>query len=257
MLGQAAWQLMDRTRYVQLGTALFLAGAGILAASLLLLRSYPGVSTGMALLVLGLVVLLLGKTAPGIAPELADLLARTGYENVGRLLEELGVRSRAVYLPAALLAGGAKALVPLTERAGETASERPLDDRLIVFFGEQGDDAGLLVATPGSAALSLLAYPPGETMDEIGVALTQVAVSTLRIARAVELHDAGERVEVTFKGESIPSGWMSSAVESCLGSLPASIAAAIVAEAKGRRVTVESESILGSRRLVVLGLSPV
>jgi hypothetical protein len=247
---------MDRTRYVQLGTALFMAGAGILAGSLLLLRSYPGVSTGMALLVLGLVVLLLGKTAPGIAPELADLLARTGYENLGRLLEELGVRSRAVYLPAAVLAGDPKALIPLTERGCDTVLQHPLDNRLIVFCGKERDDAGLLVTTPGSAALSLLAYPPGETMDEIGVALTQLAVSTLKVARSVELHDVGDRVEVTYAGESAPSGWLSSVVESCLGSLLASIAAAIVAEAKGRRVSVDSESIHGSKRAVTLVLLP-
>ena len=45
------------------------------------------------MLVLGLVILLLGKTAPGLSAELADLLARTGYENLGRLLEELGLQA--------------------------------------------------------------------------------------------------------------------------------------------------------------------
>ena len=247
---------MDRNRYIRLGAALIVAGACILATSLLVLGSYPGMSTGIALLVLGLVVLLLGKTAPGVSPELADLMMRVGYENLGRLLEEVGLQSRAVYLPSALLPGGARAFIPLIDGQCVIPGTQGLDDRLVVLCGDGADDAGLLVSSPGTAALSLLQYPPGETMDEISVALTQVAVSSLRVARGVEVHERSGRIEVRFRSESVPPGWLASAVERCLGSLSGSIAAALVAEAKGRGVTIESESVEGSARTVLLVLQP-
>jgi len=210
----------------------------------------------MALVVLGLVILLLGKTAPGLSPELAELLARTGYENLGRLLEELGLQSRAVYLPSLLLTDGARALIPLSEESCASAGTQRLDDRLVVSCGDGQDDVGLLVSTPGSAALRLLQYPPGATMDEVSVAVTQVAVSSLRIARGIGLHEYANHVEVSFIGETVPTAWLASAVEDCLGSLSASIAAALVAEAKGRRVSIESESVVGSTRTVTLAILP-
>ena len=88
------------------------------------------------------------------------------------------------------------------------------------------------------------------------MALTQVAVSALRISRGIEVHEYGGHVAVSFTGESVPTERLASVVEACLGSLSASVAAAIVAEAKGRRVTIESESVQGSTRIVTLALLP-
>jgi len=245
---------MDRNRYIRLGAALMVAGACILATSLLVLGSHPGMSTGTALLVLGLVILLLGKTAPGVTPELAELLVRVGHQNLGRLLEEVGMQSRAVYLPSSVAGGDARAFIPLNDGQCATPGTQRLDDRLVVFCGEAAEDVGLLVVAPGTAALSLLEYPPGATMDEISVALTQVAVSSLRIARGVDVHDHGDSIEVRFRGESVPYGSAASAIEWCLGSLAGSVAAALVAEAKNRRVTIESENVDGSSRTVTLAL---
>ena len=247
---------MERDRYIKLGAALIVAGACILATSLLVLGSHPGMSTGTALLVLGLVILLLGKTVPGVTPELAALLVRVGHQNLGRLLEEVGLQSRAVYLPSSVVSGDARALIPLNDGQCATPGARRLEDRLVVFCGDAAEDVGLLVVAPGTAALSLLEYPPGATMDEISVALTQVAVSSLRIARGVEVHDHGNSIEVRFRGESVQYVSAASAVEWCLGSLSGSVAAALIAEAKNRKVTIESENVDGSLRTVMLALQP-
>lgn len=245
---------MRRILYIRIGSSLAVSGAAILLTSLMLLGSYPGVSTGIALLVLGLVVMLLGVTAPGVSADLADLLVRVGYENLGRMLEEIGLSSRALYLPSSVLTAGARAFVPLDYARCSMADGRQLDDRLVVFCGDGEDDAGLLISTPGSSALSLLEYPPGETLDEVAVALTQLAVSTLRVARGIEVHEHSGRIEVRFSHESVPSRWLSSSVEWCIGSLCGSIAAAVVAEAKQRCVTIESESVGGKGRTVVLAV---
>lgn len=243
---------MRRMRYIRLGTALTVSGAAILITSLVLLGSYPGISTGIALLVLGLVILLLGVTAPGVSAELADLLVRVGYENLGRLLEEIGLMSRALYLPSTALSGEPRAFIPLDDGLRKVSGEAPMDDRLVVFCGKGREDVGLLVSTPGTAALSLLDYPPGETLDELAVALTQLAVASLRVARKVEVHERAGRIEALFSHESVPSRWLSSGVEWCIGSLSGSIAAAVVAEARQRTVIIESEAVNGSSRRVVL-----
>jgi hypothetical protein len=208
----------------------------------------------MALLVLGLVILLLGQTAPGVSPDLSELLARTGYENLGRLFEELGLHAPAFYLPPDAVDGRIRALIPFSGDEAVVHTGRRLEDRLIAFYG---DEAGILVVAPGTAAMSLLQYPPGETMDEISVAITQVAVSSLHIARHVELHEAGSQIEVRFSGEAVPAGWLSAVVESCLGSLAASIAAAVVAVAKGRTVRILAETARGRNRTVTLELQPL
>jgi hypothetical protein len=242
---------MSRDRYVTMGTALLASGALVLATSLLLLSSHPGIATGMAMLVLGLVILLLGKTATEMSPELASLLVRTGEVNLGRLLEEVGLQTHAVYLPSSLAPGGARALIPLDPEAGLPEALN-LNDRLVVFYGDGADDAGLLVAAPGCLALELLPQPPGPTVDEMQVSLTRLAVATLAIARGVDIHESDGKTEVRFDGEHVPPGGTPSAVERSLGSLSGSIAAALVAEARGQAVTIESEAVDRSTRTVTL-----
>ena len=247
---------MDRTRYVRLGAVLTVAGACILSVSLLVLKSHQGLSTGIALLVLGLVILLLGRTSRGVSPELAALLVKVGYDNMGRLFEEVGLESRAVYLPSAMAHGQARAFLPLVSGPYNLSSSSRLDDRLVVMYGDGADDVGLMVCAPGTAALPLLESPPGATMDEISVALTQVVVATLKLARSVDAHEHDGRIEVGFRNGEAAVVDLPSMVEFYLGSVQGSVAAGIVAEARGQRVTIESEVSHRSGRTVVLVLHP-
>ncbi|MBN1857530.1 MAG: hypothetical protein JW846_11335 [Dehalococcoidia bacterium] len=243
---------MNGRRYAELGAALLVAGGAVLGASLLLLESPAGASTGLAVLVLGLVITVLGVSAKGMSSELSELLARTGYENVARLLEELGLQTRALYLPSAVSGGRVRALIPLSEDVDVSSLGHGIEDRLVVGYGKAPEEVGLLVATPGGVAIETMCPAPGRTVDEMTVELTRVVVSTLRIAGSVALHELGDRFEVHFSDESIPKGWMSSATEACIGSLPGSIAAALVAQARSRCVTIESEEVDQHSRTVVL-----
>ena len=243
---------MNKKRYTELGSVLMVAGGGVLGASLMLLRSYAGASTGIALLVVGLVIAVLGLSAKTMSPELSELLARTGYENLARLLEELGLRTRAVYLPSAMCGGRVRALIPVSADGDVGSIRHRIEDRLIVEYGEEPDQIGLLVATPGSVAVESMSLGPGVTIDDLTVELTRLAVSSLRIATGVVLHELGSRVEVHFSDESVPTGWRSSATEDCIGSLSASIAAALLAQARGCGVTIESEIVDKRLRTVTL-----
>lgn len=243
---------MNGRRYAELGAALLVAGGAVLGASLLLLNSPAGASTGLAVLVLGLVITVLGVSARGMSAELSELLARTGYENLARLLEELGLQTHALYLPSAVAEGRVRALIPLSEDVDVSSLGHDIEDRLIVGYGKAPKEVGLLVATPGGAAIESLCPAPGGSVDEMTVELTRMAVSTLRIAGSVVLHELGNRFEVHFSNESIPKGWMSSATEACIGSLSGSIAAALVAQARGCCVTIESEEVDHHSRMVAL-----
>ena len=153
--------------------------------------------------------------------------------------------------------GKSRALIPLTGDIDAGALGHHVDDRLIAGYGKAPEDVGLLVSTPGGAAVEMLDQGPGSTVDEMTVALTRIAVSSLRISGSIALHELGSRIEVCFSSESVPTGWLSSATEACIGSLPGSIAAALVAEARACGVTIESEVVVRRLRTVTLLLQGV
>lgn len=103
-----------RNRYSELGLGLLLAGAGLIPTSYLLLHSIPIIALGISLVILGAVCLVLGKTRPKIPPELSSLLMETGVENLNSLLEELGLKSKGIYLPSSLTEESHESLFPYT-----------------------------------------------------------------------------------------------------------------------------------------------
>ncbi len=232
---------MRHKRYGPLGVSLIVSGASILAASLLLLRSEAGASTGIALLVLGGVLVVLEDSRPGVSPELALLLMRAGYDNLARLLEELGLRARAAYLPSSLCNGTPRALIPLDVPVESLGRIGPVEERLVTRFGNGCGDIGLLVSTPGSDVLRLLPEPIGPSMDELSAALTALVAGTLDLASSVVVHEEAGHVWISYRGVRDMDELSAWAVERTVGSPLGAIAASLVAESKNCPVVMESE----------------
>ena len=232
---------MRRRRYGPLGVSLIVSGASILGASLLLLRSEAGASTGIALLVLGGVLVVLEDSRPRVSPELSLLLMRAGYDNLARLLEELGLRARAVYLPSSLCQGTPRALIPLDGPGESLGRIGPVEERLVTRFGNGSGDVGLLVSTPGSDVLRLLPEPVGPSMDELGAAMTTLVAGTLDLASSVVVHEEAGRVRISYRGVRAMDELSVWAVERTVGSPLGAIAASLVAESKNCPVVMESE----------------
>jgi len=233
---------LKQTDYHRVGVLLLASGAGILAASLLLLRSAPGASTGIALLVLGAIVMVLGDSRPRVSPELAHLLLHAGYDNLARLLEELGLRSAAIYLPASLCHGVPRALIPLSDAGIVPSSLAIGEDRLIARFSDAPDGVGLLVSTPGTQTLGLLPSGVGASTDELAASLQLLTAGTLDLVRSAELHEADGHISVEYHGVSKDRETPAMAVQQTLGSPLAAIAATLTAESRQRPVVVESET---------------
>lgn len=245
-----------RNQYSQLGLGLLLAGAGLIPTSYLLLQSISITALGISLVILGLTCLVLGKTRPKISPELSTLLMETGLENLNSLLEEMGLRSKGVYLPSSLAGGEPRAIIPLHSNPRFPEISEPLPRRLIVSCGRDPEDMGIMVATTGSNILDMLEAKPGASSDELAAALTTILVGTLDLAAGVKV-SLGEKkamVEVSHprSGENRNS-W----VVQSLGSPIASIVASLLAEALGKPVVIESEELKPRERLIKLETLPV
>ncbi len=241
---------MQNSVYVRIGAALLLAGGLAAPVFYVVAQSVPLTALALAAVMLGATSLLLGRSLPRIPPQVAEVLLHTGLENVARLLEEIGLDAKAIYLPSRLGGGKPRAMIPLDGENPRPAALRPVQDRLIVDFGPRPEDVGILVATPGTAIADISPASPAGTSAELEASLARILVGTLDIATKVAVARENGGVRVTIEGLRLthPDLW----IYRSLGTPPASIAATLVAEGLDRPVTIRSEDRRGDRMSIWL-----
>jgi len=238
--------------YILLGCGLLFNGVWLAPLAQFLLKSTPLCALGLSMVVLGAVCIVLGRTRPGISPEVSAILLQTSVENISALIEELGLRSKAVYLPSSK-SGRPQALIPLRSNpALPVVDSGALPKRLIVKYGPRPDDVGLLVSTPGSATAQMLEARPGPTSAELEDAILSVVDGILDAASGVRVAMADKSITVEMTNPRIEH--RSTLFSECLGSPLASIAAALAAEALGKPVYVEAEEHGKGRSVFSLGI---
>ena len=249
-----SWQAgVDRNWYKLLGRWLLGGGIGVAATSQFLLQSTPLVALGLSMVILGAICLTLERACPKVPPGVGLIFMESGLENVASMIEELGLRSRAVYVPSSLAGGKPQALIPLNSNGVSPVVNTTLPRRLIAKYGLADHEMGLLVSTPGSAATGMLESKPGASGMEMGNALTTLLVGMIDAADAVRVFDSGGRIRVEVSGSRV--GYRNTRVQECLGSPLASIAASVVSEALGRPVVIEKEhSEYRGKCLIELGV---
>ncbi|MBN2098513.1 MAG: hypothetical protein JW753_02840 [Dehalococcoidia bacterium] len=240
---------MMRNPYRLLGVGLCLAGALFAPVAYLILESAPLTAMALSTIVIGIICIALANTRPGISPEACQILLKTGMENTAALLEELGLRNKALYLPSAMRDGRSQAIIPL--EGGEVKLvQGKIPGRLIVRYGAAPDEMAIAVTTPGSVSVELLNGPPGQGAEDIEGAASFILAGTLDLADSVAVTSSDSRIDVLVKGARLryEDIWY----HRCLGSPIASIAAAICSEALGKpvRIKEESHSRRGSRVIV-------
>ena len=200
------------------------------------------------MLILGFTCLALANTRPYISPEASELMLRTGMENIAALLEELGLRNRAVYLPSSLRDGRPQAIIPLSEEALRIRQKIP--GRLVVRFGNQAQELAIAVTTPGGQCLQLLEAPPGSTAGELEAALSYILIGVLDLATSVRVVLTDEVISLEFTSPRLH--WENIWYYRSLGSPLASIAAAICCEGLGKPLRIKQETYEKDRALVEL-----
>ncbi len=236
--------------YRLLGLGLCLAGAVFAPVSYFILDSTALTSVGISAIMLGFICIALANTRPYVSPEACQLILKTGMENTAALLEELGLRSKAIYLPSTMRDGHPQAVIPLTEGEDIQWVKKKIPGRLIVRYGANPDDMAIAVTTPGSMNIDLLETRPGPTSDDIEAAVTYILAGVLDIASSVKVHLADGRIDVEISGSRLhyEDIWY----YRCLGSPSASIAAAISSEALQKPVRIKEESYNKGKSRIVL-----
>ncbi len=227
-----------------------LAGAIFGPVSYFILDSVPLTSIGISLIILGFVCVMLANTRPYISPEACQMMLQTGMENTAALLEELGLRNKAIYLPSSLREGHPQAIIPLTSDSDMSNITNKMPGRLIVRYGAGSDDLAIAVTTPGSINIDMLENKPGPTAEEIESAVTYILVGVLDIASAVSVSMMDSHINVVINNPRL--GYENVWYYRALGSPLASIAATISCEALGKPVRVSKESYENSRGRVEL-----
>ena len=232
--------MKSKNPYILLGLGLVLTGVWLAPVSHIILHSTPLSALGLSLIILGVVCLVLGRTRPQIPPEVSTILLETSLENISAIVEELGLRTKAVYLPSSLTNGQPQALIPLHLNLSLLLTTKNLPRRLITKYGPGAEDIGLLITTPGSAAIEMLEAKPGSTPSELEAALSSIFIGGLDIANSVKVSVTDQTTTIEVSNPRLE--YRNAPFYQCLGSPLASIAAAITAEALGKPIVVERET---------------
>lgn len=240
--------------YRTLGLILCVASAIFSPVAYFIVGSVPLTAIGLSAIMIGFTSIVLANARPYISPEACQLMLKTGMENTAAMIEELGLRSKAIYLPSSLREGHPQALIPLTDGVNIDQLKQKLPGRLIVRYGASPDDMAIAVTTAGSINVDLLENKPGPTAEEIGAAVTYILTGVLDIADSVTLNMIDGMVDAEVKGSKLhyEDIWY----YRCLGSPTASIVAAVTSEALGKPVRIKEESYdKGKSRIIVEVLS--
>ena len=246
--------MLNKSSYTSAGISLLIIGSLVFLLSNFVLNLVWLAATGVAMLILSFILLVLGKTIPKLSPEASAILLQTGIDNIASIVEELGISSKGIYLPSSLTTGKTQVLIPLQSSPSLMSVTRAVPQRLIVKYGGNPDDIGLLVSTAGTTAVTMLEARPGPTAVELEPALTSLLVGILGVADKTRVTANGNHISVKIYRPRIESG--SVRFHQCLGSPLVSIVASVVAEAWNRAVRVKQEEHSNGRcsiELEVLG----
>ncbi len=237
-----------------MGVGLCAAGAIFAPISYFIINSVPLVAIGISTIVIGFVCVGLAETRPLISQAACELILKTGMENTAALIEELGLRSKAVYLPSTMTDGHPQALIPLVNGKNIQWVKEKIRGRLIVRYGTNPNDMAIAVTTPGSINIDMLKTKPGPTSGEIEAAINYILTGVLDLANSVTVDMTDAQMNVAVHGPRLhyENIWF----YRCLGSPIASIVAAISSEALGKPVRIIEESYSKGKSRVMLEVLP-
>jgi len=206
------------------------------------------------MLILGIICFALAKSLPKISPDTGTMFLKIGMENIATLIEELGIRSKAIYLPSALASGGRpQALLPLLSDINSFKLQQPLSKRLIVNFGPKAEDVGLLISTLGSVTATKLEGKPEPTSEGIAFSLSSILIGLLDLADGVKVDQINDKeMEVEISRPRLEQN--NAFVYQWLGTPLASIVASITAEALTKPVTIIDERYSKGNTVIKIGI---
>jgi hypothetical protein len=234
-----------------------LAGLGLLVAGCLL--SIPAyfvfnsvwlTALGICMLILAAILIALGRAVPRLHPEVCSLLLETGIENIAALIEELGIKTRAIYLPSSSACKYPRAFIPLHANGSQPEITKALPKRLIARYGSGPEDVGLLISTIGSAAVGMIELKNGATPEHLESALTSLLSGRLGLADGASVTCLNNHIRVEINRPRLENG--STWSHQCLGGPLATLVASVAAEAWQKPMTISKEESNGGKHCIEL-----
>ena len=253
-VGNINIELHNKNPYIWAGLVLLITGSLVSPLAYFILALTWLTALGICMLILSFILLALGSTIPKLPPEVCSLLLETGLENMATIIEELGIRTKAVYLPSSMNGGRPKALIPLHANPALPPINKSLPRRFITRYGAHPDDIGLLLTTVGTAAAGLLKPRPGPNPEELESALTSLLTGMLGVAdRTTVIYNENHHIKVDILNPRIET--KATWYQECLGGPLASIVASVTAEAWGKPIKITQEERLNGKHSIELEIT--
>ncbi len=236
-----------------LGLCLALTGSLLSMVSYFILNSIPLTALGISTLVLASISYAIGTGQPKIPPEASALLLQSGTENISALVEELGLKSKAVYLPSSMTGGKAQALITLHSNPPyPQLGKIVFPKRLIVKYGANHEEMGLLITTPGSTVSQTIASKPDATEADLESTLTSILSGNVNLADNAKITIDNNIMHVEVSNPRLENKKMW--IYESLGTPLASIIASAIAQILNEPIIVEEEQTLKGKTLLKLKL---
>jgi hypothetical protein len=231
--------LKNSNPYTLTGLGLLTAGLFVSMSAFFIFQLIWLTALGICMLIISAILIALGKAVPRLPPEVCGLLLQTGIENIATLIEELGIKSKAIYLPSSLASDCPRAFLPLHSNGARPQITRALPKRLFARYGAGPEEIGLLITTVGSSAITLLDTKPGATPMELESALSSLFSGRLGVADRTRVicNNGTIKVEIDKPRLENSASWS----HQCLGGPLAAMVASVAAEAWNKPMTISCE----------------
>jgi len=239
---------MFENTYRTLSACLAITGVCIAVLAYLILASTPLTALGISTVMIGAVSFAISRGQPKIPPEASAILLQSGVENISALVEEIGLKSKAIYVPSSISGDKPKALIPMD--GNMEMDKKLLPKRLIVKYGDKPQAMGLLLVTPGSAVGGMVEAKPDASAGDLESAISSVLLGTINLADGVHAIMDSEKILVEVANPRLTDDKMW--VYGSIGSPIASIVASIVAQVLDKPVSVSSEEFSKGKCVVQL-----
>jgi len=242
--------VLSKNPYTWAGLGLLIGGILIFLTAYFIFSLIWLTTLGICMLILSFILIALGRAVPKLSPEVCSLLLETGIDNIANIIEELGIKAKAIYLPSSLTSDRPRAFIPLHSNPALPTITKALPRRLIARYGTRPDDIGLLLSTIGSTAAGMLESKPGATPAELESALTTLFSGRLGVADGTRVIYHENHIKVEISNPRIENGISWS--HHCLGGPLASVVASVAAEAWDKPVTITQEELQRGKYYVEL-----
>ena len=237
---------MFESTYKTLSVCLAVTGICVSPLAFFIVNSTPLTALGISVVLIGGVSFAISRGQPKIPPEASAILLQSGVENISALVEEIGLKSKAIYVPSSISGDKPKALIPMDGNL--VLDKKLLPKRLIVKYGDKPEAVGLLLVTPGSAVGGLVEAKPDASAGDLESGISAVLLGTINLADGVRVSMDADLVTVEVVNPRLEQSKMW--VYDSIGSPIASIVASIVAQVLDQPVSIGSEQ-LGKGKLVI------